>query len=136
MLATLDISKAVDDLGNIVEPTVNYNNAVFRYVVSWRKYFCSYRLTTCVFFFITDCLINLNAIFDRARRKLFLLLANLRSLHEFLSGHSATTASRRILHLNLDMSFCALPLFYPLISFLFSDNFVCFGYLTVNTQPN
>jgi len=30
MLSTLDISKAVDDLGNTVEPTVNYNNAVFR----------------------------------------------------------------------------------------------------------
>jgi len=30
MLATLDISKAVDDLGNTVEPTVNYDNAVFR----------------------------------------------------------------------------------------------------------
>ena len=49
MLATLDISKALDDLGNTVEPTVNYNNAVFRYAVSWRKYFCSYRLTNCVF---------------------------------------------------------------------------------------
>lgn len=39
MLVTLDISKAVDDLGNTVEPTVEYNNAVFRYVVSWLKYF-------------------------------------------------------------------------------------------------
>jgi hypothetical protein len=39
MLVTLDISKAVDDLGNTVEPTVEYNNAVFRYVVSWRKFF-------------------------------------------------------------------------------------------------
>jgi hypothetical protein len=37
MLATLDIHKAVDDLGNTVEPTVNYNNAVFRYVAPWRK---------------------------------------------------------------------------------------------------
>lgn len=42
MLATLDISKAVDDLGNTFEPTVNYNNSVFRYVISWCKYF--YRL--------------------------------------------------------------------------------------------
>jgi len=30
MLATLDISKAVDEHGNTVEPTVKYDNAVFR----------------------------------------------------------------------------------------------------------
>lgn len=121
MLATLDISKAVDDLGNTVEPTVKYNNAVFRYVVSSRKYFCSYGLTNLCFLIITDCLTILNAIFDRARRKLFLLLANLGSLLEFFpprDGHLTSTASCRILHLNHDMSFCALPLLY-LVSFLF-----------------
>jgi hypothetical protein len=128
MLATVDVSKAVDDLGNTVEPTVNYNNAVFRYVISWHKYFCSYRLTTCFIIIISGCLINLNAIFDRARRKLFLLLANLSSLHEFLlplGGHSATTTSRRIIHLNHDMGFCALPLLSPLVTFLFC---VCLFY--------
>ena len=136
MLATLDISKAVDDLGNIVEPTVNYNNAVFRYVVSWHKYFGHYGLTN-LFFIITDCLINLNAICDRAPRKLFLLLANLSSLHEFfLSCHSVTIASRRILHLNHDLSFCAPPLLYPLVFFSLLRLLVCFGYLTLNTQPN
>jgi len=30
MLATLDISKAVDDAGNVIEPEVKFNNAVFR----------------------------------------------------------------------------------------------------------
>lgn len=37
MLATLDMSKAVDDLGQTIEPVVTYNNSIFRYVVSWHK---------------------------------------------------------------------------------------------------
>lgn len=32
MLATLDISKARDDAGNVIEPKVEFNNAVFRYI--------------------------------------------------------------------------------------------------------
>ena len=32
MLATLDISKAVDEHGNTVEPVVKYDNSIFRHV--------------------------------------------------------------------------------------------------------
>lgn len=45
MLATLDISKAVDEHGNTVEPTVNFDNAVFRYLTI--NFFFSHWLTTC-----------------------------------------------------------------------------------------
>ena len=34
------------------------------------------------------------------------------------------------------MSFCALPLLYPLVFFSLLRLLVCFGYLTLNTQPN
>ncbi|KAF7419532.1 hypothetical protein PC9H_002123 [Pleurotus ostreatus] len=30
MMATLDISKATDDFGNVIEPKVDFNNSVFR----------------------------------------------------------------------------------------------------------
>lgn len=32
MLATLDIAKAVDDLGNVIEPEVQFDNSIFRRV--------------------------------------------------------------------------------------------------------
>jgi hypothetical protein len=34
MLATLDMTKAVDDKGNIIEPKIEYDNSVFGYVVA------------------------------------------------------------------------------------------------------
>lgn len=34
MVATLDISKAKDEYGNIIEPEIVFDNAVFRYVPS------------------------------------------------------------------------------------------------------
>jgi len=30
MLATLDISKTVDDMGNIIEPKIEFDNSIFR----------------------------------------------------------------------------------------------------------
>jgi len=33
-LATLDISKAVDERGDVIEPEVKYENPIFRYVIS------------------------------------------------------------------------------------------------------
>jgi hypothetical protein len=34
MLATVDISNPVDEYGNVFEPKIEYNNAVFGYVMS------------------------------------------------------------------------------------------------------
>jgi hypothetical protein len=31
MMSTLDISKAVDDFGNVIEPKIEFNDSVFRY---------------------------------------------------------------------------------------------------------
>jgi hypothetical protein len=33
MLATLDITKAVDEKGNVIEPEIQYDNSIFRYVI-------------------------------------------------------------------------------------------------------
>lgn len=32
MIATLDISKTIDEFGNVIEPKVEMNNSTFRYV--------------------------------------------------------------------------------------------------------
>jgi hypothetical protein len=48
MLATLTIAKAVDEQGNVVEPVIKFENAVFRWVVLISlKYFFSFLCADC-----------------------------------------------------------------------------------------
>lgn len=57
ILATLDISKAKDENGNVLEPNVVYENSVFRYVAF--SHFCSfvvsYGILRCRLVSTSDC---------------------------------------------------------------------------------